>query len=181
MTTHDTAPTFKVRVNEVQVRVVVRDQSGKVIPDLKKQDFQLFDNRKPQAITSFAVETPETHAVVPHAVTTESPDGGPPTVTPVPTLPQRFVAVVFDDTDLKGTDAASVRYQAQRLFDALPPADRVGIFSTSGQVTVDFTADRTRLKDFAVEHHPAIVDGLRHNRQRMSQHHLLPGATDRGV
>jgi VWFA-related protein len=136
-----------VRVNEVQVRVVVRDASGKIIPDLKKGDFLVFDNRKPQAITSFAVETPETHAVAPHAVTTESPDGGPPTVTPVPTLPQRFVAVVFDDTDLKGTDAASVRYEAQRLFDALPPADRVGIFSTSGQVTVDFTADRLRLKN----------------------------------
>ena len=61
VTTHDTAPTFKVRVNEVLVRVVVRDESGKVIPNLKKEDFQLFDNRKPQTITSFRVETPETN------------------------------------------------------------------------------------------------------------------------
>ena len=53
VTTHDTAPTFKVRVNEVSVRVVVRDESGKVISNLKKEDFQLFDNRKPQSITSF--------------------------------------------------------------------------------------------------------------------------------
>src|SRR3984957_1360369 len=89
VTTRDTAPTFKVRVNEVLVRVVVRDESGKIIPDLKKEDFQLLDNRKPQTISSFAVETPETRAVVPHAVTTESPEGGTPTVTPVPTLPQR--------------------------------------------------------------------------------------------
>jgi VWFA-related protein len=136
-----------VRVNEVLVRVVVRDQSGKVIPDLKKEDFQLFDNRKSQAITSFRIETPESNAAKSQAVTTENPDGGTPTVTPVPVLPQRFVAVVFDDTDLVLTDAASVRYQAQRLFDGLPPTDRVGVFSTSGQVTVDFTSDRTRLKD----------------------------------
>jgi VWFA-related protein len=147
VTTHDTAPTFKVRVNEVLVRVVVRDESGKVIPNLKKEDFQLFDNKKPQTISSFRVETPEMNAAKTQAITSESLDGGPPTVTPVPILPQRFVAVVFDDTDMVINDAANVRYQAQRLFDALPPSDRVGIFSTSGQVTVDFTADRMRLKD----------------------------------
>ncbi|HUE44411.1 MAG TPA: VWA domain-containing protein [Candidatus Sulfotelmatobacter sp.] len=147
VTTHDTAPTFKVRVNEVLVRVVVRDASGKVIPNLRKEDFQLLDNRKPQTITSFRIETPETNAVRSQAVTTESPDGGPPTVTPVPVLPQRFVAVIFDDIDLAMQDAASVRYAAQRLFDSLAPSDRVGVFSTSGQVIVDFTSDRTRLKD----------------------------------
>src|SRR5580704_824289 len=100
VTTHDTAPTFKVRVNEVLVRVVVRDESGKIISNLKKEDFQLFDNRKQQTITSFRIETPETNAKRAQAVTTENPEGGPPTVTPVPTLPQRFVSVVFDDTDL---------------------------------------------------------------------------------
>ena len=129
------------------MRVVVRDASGKVIPNLRKEDFQLLDNRKPQTITSFRIETPETNAVRSQAVTTESPDGGPPTVTPVPVLPQRFVAVIFDDIDLAMQDAASVRYAAQRLFDSLAPSDRVGVFSTSGQVIVDFTSDRTRLKD----------------------------------
>ncbi|HEX3118878.1 MAG TPA: VWA domain-containing protein [Candidatus Acidoferrum sp.] len=147
VTTHDAAPTFKVRVNEVLVHVVVRDELGKIIPNLKKEDFQLFDNRKPQSITSFRVETPESNAVRSQAVTTENPDGGPPTVTPVPTLPQRFVAIVFDDTDLAMQDAASVHYAGQKLFDALPPGDRVGIFSTSGQVTVDFTSERLKLKD----------------------------------
>jgi VWFA-related protein len=147
VTTRDTAPTFKVRVNEVLVRVVVRDESGKIIPNLKKEDFQLLDNRKLQTINSFAVETPQTHAVVPHAITTEAPEGGTPTVTPVPTLPQRFVAVVFDDTNLQMQDAVTVRSAAGRLFDGLPASDRVGVFSASGQVTVDFTSDRMRLKD----------------------------------
>ena len=147
VTTRDTAPTFKVRVNEVLVGVVVRDESGKIIPNLKKEDFQLLDNRKLQTINSFAVETPQTHAVVPHAITTEAPEGGTPTVTPVPTLPQRFVAVVFDDTNLQMQDAVTVRSAAGRLFDGLPASDRVGVFSASGQVTVDFTSDRMRLKD----------------------------------
>jgi VWFA-related protein len=147
VTTHDTAPTFKVRVNEVLVHVVVRNELGKVIPNLKKEDFQLFDNRKPQTITSFRIETPETNTVRPQAITTENPDGGAPTVTPVRRLPQRFVAVVFDDADLAMGDAVSVRYAAQKLFDGLPPTDRVGIFTSSGQVSVDFTSDRLRLKD----------------------------------
>jgi VWFA-related protein len=159
VTTRDTAPTFKVRVNEVLVRVVVRDELGNVIPNLKKEDFQLFDNRKSQAITSFRMETPETNAVKSQAITTENPDGGTPTVTPVPVLPQRFVAVVFDDTDLVTTDAASVRYQAQRLFDGLPATDRVGVFTTSGQVTVDFTSDRMRLKDSLLRIVPRALTG----------------------
>jgi hypothetical protein len=38
---HDSATTFKVRVNLVLVRVVVRDNNGKVVSNLKKEDFQL--------------------------------------------------------------------------------------------------------------------------------------------
>jgi VWFA-related protein len=146
VTTRDTAPTFKVRVNLVLVRVVVRDASGKVVPDLKRDDFQLLDNRKSQTISSFSVETPQTHAVTPVPPTSALDPGAPPP-TPVPVLPQRFVSVVFDDTNLQMQDAVYVRASAQKLFDALPPSDRVGVFSASGQITVDFTSDRARLKD----------------------------------
>src|SRR4029077_11932373 len=59
VSTRDTPTTFKVRVNLVLVRVVVRDSNGKIVPNLKKEDFQLYDNRKAQTISSFSVETPE--------------------------------------------------------------------------------------------------------------------------
>src|ERR1700722_677729 len=59
VTTRDTAPTFKVRVNEVLVRVVVRGSDGKIVANLRKAEFQLFDNKKPQTISSFRIETPE--------------------------------------------------------------------------------------------------------------------------
>ncbi len=49
--TRDSAATFKVRVNLVLVRVVVRDEHGTVVENLKKEDFLLFDNRKPQNIS----------------------------------------------------------------------------------------------------------------------------------
>ncbi len=63
--TRDTSPTFQVRVNLVLVRVVVRDSTGKVVTNLKKEDFQLSDNRKPQVISTFSTETPESHKVAP--------------------------------------------------------------------------------------------------------------------
>src|SRR5260370_11016018 len=47
VSSHDTPATFKVRVNLVLVRVVVRDSQGKVLSNLKQQDFQLYDNRTP--------------------------------------------------------------------------------------------------------------------------------------
>src|ERR1700694_2612623 len=71
----DTPATFKVRVNLVLVRVVVRDAQGKIVPGLKKEDFQLFDSRKLQTITAFSVETPETRAVP--VVTSPGADPGP--------------------------------------------------------------------------------------------------------
>src|SRR5882762_3829007 len=61
VTTRDTPPTFRVRVNLVLVRAVVRDATGKVVTNLKKEDFQLSDNRKPQVISTFSIETPESH------------------------------------------------------------------------------------------------------------------------
>src|SRR5271155_4927787 len=77
VSSHDDPATFKVRVNLVLVRVVVRDSQGNVVPNLKKEDFQLFDNRKAQVISSFSVETPESHAIVPTTqVAGEAPPAG---------------------------------------------------------------------------------------------------------
>ena len=144
----DTPPTFRVRVNLVLVRVVVRDSTGKVVTNLKKEDFQLSDNRKSQAISTFSTETPESHKV---ASTTPpaAPGTSPPedSATAIAALPQRFVAVVFDDIDMLVEDTTWVRSAATRLFSSLAPTDRVGIYSTSGQVTQEFTTDRELLKN----------------------------------
>ena len=41
--TKDTNTTFKLHVNLVQVRVVVRDENGKPIEHLSREDFQIYD------------------------------------------------------------------------------------------------------------------------------------------
>jgi hypothetical protein len=61
VSTEDTVGTFKLRVNLVQVHVVVRDSAGKPVENLHKEDFQLYDNNKLQAITTFAIEDADSH------------------------------------------------------------------------------------------------------------------------
>jgi len=144
---HDSPTTFKVRVNLVFVRVVVRDSSGKVILNLKKEDFQLADNRKLQIISTFAAETPGSHV----ATVKMDKDSGPaPTEgTPVkPTeLPQRFITLFFDDLHLNTQDALLSRQAATKLLAAMKTGDRLSIYTSSGQVQQDFTSERDKLEE----------------------------------
>jgi VWFA-related protein len=145
--TRDNPATFRVRVNLVLARVVVRDADGKVITNLKKEDFLLFDNRKAQVISSFSVETPGMHVVAPTTTASDAAPGETPetAATPKVTLPQRFVAMMFDDGHMAMEDTVFVRQAATKFFGALAPSDRVGIYTTSGQLTQEFSDDRELL------------------------------------
>jgi VWFA-related protein len=148
LVTQDSAATFKVRVNLVLVRVVVRDNQGKVVTNLRKEDFQLFDNRKPQAITYFSTETPESQALRPAATVTANDESAvtlEEAQAAAKKLPQRFVGVMFDDVHMSMQDTTVVRDAATRLFGALAPSDRVAMFSASGQFHLQFTADHDQL------------------------------------
>src|SRR4249920_1764968 len=48
-------PTFKVRVDYVEVDAVVTDRQGRLVRDLKKEDFQVLEDGKSQAITNFTL------------------------------------------------------------------------------------------------------------------------------
>jgi VWFA-related protein len=145
--TRDSAATFKVRVNLVLLRVVVRDENGKVIDNLKKDDFLLFDNRKPQTISTFSLETPLSH-MVPVVSVSDHPETDAAEKSPsvAAALPQRFVSLLFDDLHLAMEDAVTVRVAAGKIFDSIALSDRVGIFTTSGQFSQEFTSDRELLK-----------------------------------
>jgi VWFA-related protein len=145
--TRDSATTFKVRVNLVLVRVVVRDASGKVVENLKKEDFLLFDDRKPQTISAFSAETP-TSRTIPVVTVSDHPgsESADAPSSASAAVPQRFVSLLFDDIHLSMQDAVTVRVAATKIFEALAPSDRVGIFTTSGQISQEFTSDDEVLK-----------------------------------
>jgi VWFA-related protein len=142
----DSPATFKVRANLVLVRVVVRDDNGKAVPNLTKDDFQLTDEHKPQVISSFSVETPASQIPSVRVDSAQATSEATPTVAPV-LPPQRFVTLFFDDFHLAMEDLVFSRRAATKLFAAMGTGDRLSIFTTSGLIQQDFTADREKLNE----------------------------------
>jgi len=146
LSSRDTGTTFKLRVNLVQVRVVVRDKQGNFVDGLKKEDFLLYDNGKLQAVATFGMDTTKTRQERARqaAGTQQSADAGesPPLVV----MPQRFVALVFDDIHLNVEDATTVRASAKKLIETMTPTDRIAIYGTSEQISTDFTNNKEALE-----------------------------------
>jgi VWFA-related protein len=146
--------TFQVKVNLVDVRVVVRDAQGNAVGNLQKDDFQLTDNGKAQLISKFSVE----HS---GARPTPKPAGsGIPITDAPPALPERYVAYLFDDIHMQFQELAQVRNAAAHNLQTLQPTDRAGIFTTSGQTQLDFTDDRDKLRDTLNRLLPHPIAGL---------------------
>jgi len=135
---------ISVQTNLVLVRVVVRDGHGNAVTGLSQTDFQLFDNGKPQTIAYFSTE----NAAAPPAPapTLSTQQAGAPSANS-PTSTQRYTALFFDDYHLQIQSLDQTRKAAQAFVTkALNIGDRVGIFTASGQVTLDFTTDAGKLQ-----------------------------------
>ena len=162
LNSHDEPTSFKVNVKLVLVRVVARDNQGRATGTLKKDDFQVFDNRKPQVITQFSVEQPGTQVATAKADQEKrnlEPGAAAVEQVHAPTLPERFVAYVFDDVHAQFSDLAYARKAADKNLASLQPSDRVAIFTTSGQNNLDFTDDRTQLRQALLRLQPRPVAG----------------------
>jgi VWFA-related protein len=145
LSTKETEPDYKLEVerNLVQVRVVVRDSRGHTVGNLRKEDFQLSDNGKPQSISHFSVEVGQTpHAPLAPRPKKEAEPGAVPEDELNARSPRRYLALYFDDIHMPFEDVARVREAAESyLKSALTPGDRVALFTASGQGNSDFTAD----------------------------------------
>jgi VWFA-related protein len=149
--THEVQSPFKVQVqrNMVLVRAIVRDSNGRPVPRLRKEDFRLWDNGKPQEIDQFGVESPSrTSPVAPPAPGKESDEETAPEVGAANVTARNFQALYFDDLQMTFEDIARARDAADRyLATTLTAVDRAGIFTSSGQGNLDFTDDRSKLHE----------------------------------
>ena len=160
--TQEVQAPFKVQVqrNMVLVRAIVRDSNGRPVSGLRKEDFRLFDNGKLQEIDQFAVESSgRTAAIAPQAPGNEAEGEAGSERPPANSIPMNYQALYFDDVQMKFEDIAHARDAGDRYLAAtLTPAGRVGIFTSSGQDTLDFTDDRSQLHDtlFKIRPRPII-------------------------
>jgi VWFA-related protein len=153
---------FQSHVNLVPVRVVVHDGSGKVVTDLTKEDFRLFQDRRPQTISNFSVETPASAAqqVVRGVASNASAEQTDAAVAGNLELPSRFVALLFDDVHFKLEDLMQARVAALRFLDSsVRPTERIAIFTTSGQAQVDFTDDHAKIREMVKQLMPHFIGG----------------------
>ena len=140
VSTQEDVAVFQSKVTLIEVPVVVRDKKGKAVGTLRQEDFQLFDKGKPQVISKFSVEKSGGGKVISQ---TSGPDAeGAPDGAPV-IAPNHFVGFLFDDLHMEFADLVYTRTATQKFIAAnLNPADRVAIFTTSGQNQLAFTDDR---------------------------------------
>jgi VWFA-related protein len=149
----------RITSNLVQIDASVTDKKGKPIADLHPEDFEIFEDGKPQKITNFSYVSRGEQATTPPV--TVKPDRlgkkavapPPPTVVLRPENVQRTVALVVDDLGLSFESMHFVRAALRKFVDEqMQEGDLVAIIRTGAGVGAlqQFTADK-RLLHAAIE------------------------------
>ena len=151
------AARIRVNVQLVLARIVVRDTNGRAIGNLRKEDFELFDNGKKQTISEFDVERIGPVTAQPASATGKTEEKL--SAAAETELPARYVAFLFDDARMTFDNLARVREAAQHRVDELASNDRVAVYSTSGHTALDFTDDRAALRHALNRMQPEPLQG----------------------
>ena len=139
-------PTFKVRVDYVEVDAVVTDRQGRLVRDLKKDDFQVLEDGKSQAITNFSiVDIPvdkdnrplfAAAPIAPDVRTNEKPFDG------------RVYVMVVDDLHTRFGRSVRVKTAAKQFIERhLGANDLMAIVHTAGpnDANQEFTSNKKLL------------------------------------
>jgi VWFA-related protein len=154
----DDQDVVRITTSLVQIDAVVT-KDGKQVTDLKAEDFEIFEDGKPQTITQFSYvsNVPVASATVPKIAAASPRDPKGPPVVPVRVQPnevRRTVALVIDDLGISGESVSIVKQQLRKFLDTqLQPNDLVSIVNTGGSevgALQQFTTDK-RLLSSAVE------------------------------
>ena len=163
--------TFHAETELVLVNVTVRDKSGKVVRDMKPEDFQIKEDGKSQQIVSFDIEN--TDAVPTLDVAQAKPLENSRAPAPTSEKPQLAAAVEFKDRrlivlffDLSGMEPDEIDHSVTAAVNyvdkQMAPADLVSIVSlgSSLQVNQDFTTDHALLKKALQALNPGAGQGF---------------------
>ena len=172
----DLPPTLQVNVNKALVPVVVRDKQGHTVDGLKVEDFQVFDNDKPHAISAFNIE----HRGAPEAMPANATASGeqpsaPANAAPQPAAtPDPVVVFLFDDMHMSFDDLAYARKAGvKEISGVLTGSVLGGVVSTSGKVNSGLSRDPAKLVQAMASLSPRPTD-----KSDCPMIELLPGRPD---
>src|SRR5437016_10658813 len=142
---------IRITVNLVQVDAVVTDSKDKPVTNLKKEDFILLQDGKPQTITNFTYVNTRDASV--RTISTPKPQSkGAPSLRPPPpprglkpTQIRRTVALVVDDLGLSFESIARIRGSLKKFVDQeMQPDDLVAVVRTGAGMGAlqQFTSDK---------------------------------------
>src|SRR5262245_42659523 len=143
--------TFKVEVNYVEEDVRVVDRDGHFVRGLKQEDFQVFEDGKPQKIQTFGmVDIPVTRPRTPLYLGPEAVPISSDVAVNKQVLDGRLYLVVLDDYHVAPLRSQNVKNLARRfILEKLGRDDQAAVVVTSGylRASQDFTQNRRLLLD----------------------------------
>jgi VWFA-related protein len=141
---------FRTTVELVTTDVVVRDNSGQFIADLKKDEFDVFEDGVPQKIISFTL----THGGRSYNIAAPPPAPVAEGIILPPTRPTndaagRIFLIFVDDLHLDFRNTGRIRDLFKKIAQELiHEGDMFGIVSTGpSSLSIDLTYDRRRLDE----------------------------------
>jgi VWFA-related protein len=147
--------TFQAKTELVDVRAVVTDRHGQVIEGLKKDDFEVLDNKRPQEIRFFSVvaSVPATKQVPAGKVSAGEIPAPKPIREQLPEVPRRSVAIFVDNMHLSISSLMRVKQELHLFVDGqLTEQDAIALVPSAGTLGMaeQFTRDRLLLR-YAIE------------------------------
>jgi VWFA-related protein len=139
---------LKATTRLVMLSIIARDKNNQPAADLKKEDFRIRVNGKPQPISVFSMESSATPPSTPG-----SPPPAPATNQPATVFTNRLAAqsgtpsgvtiILVDTRNTRPTDQIYAKAQVIRYLHTLQPTDHIGlyIFGPSLKVLHDYTSD----------------------------------------
>jgi VWFA-related protein len=154
--------TFRTATRLVDVPVVVTDRAGRPVAGLTRDDFELSEDGKPQAISVFDVL--DTRPVPSRAAATEdeeSADASPEFTNHVPRSSGSAVVILLDRLNAGMDSQWFAKIGVDRALQGTRPDDRIALYALDGGIRVlhDFTTDAASLRR-ALEQYQARVSGV---------------------
>ena len=148
----------KITTHLIQVDVTVTDKSGKVVHDLKPEDFEIYENGQKQSISNFSFISSTRETTITDKPSAKKPQVILPSAPARPEQVHRTIALIVDDLSMSFESIYYARQAMSKFVDEqMQNGDLVAIIRTGGGMGAlqQFTTDKRQLH--------AAIDHIRWN------------------